>query len=188
MPFSLLVLDASEPRQTGMDIWRESGDRLAVPMPTPQKHSYSRSPTHIHLHVRSYRHISVVQSCELSLIPAVPLSQNLFHMSIVGILEPPWFPIIPLGQWQASSMKAGPLSVLTNAHPPGGRMGWQIKAKAASTKLYSMNSPVWIACLPPIFVSTSSVSYAYVVWRLCRQLADGCFPRATGWFLCATEK
>lgn len=113
----------------------------------------------------------------------------------MGILEPPWFPIIPLGQWQASSMKAGLLSVLTNAHPPRGRMGWQIKAKAASTKLYSMNSPVWIASLPHIFVSMSSASYGcvsahcmYVVWFLCRQLAYKSSPRATGWFLCATEK
>lgn len=173
MPFSLLVLDASEPRQTGMDIWRESGDRLAVLTPAPQKHSYTHSLTHIHLHAHTYQHISVVQSCEPSLLPAVWLSQNLFHTSIVGILEPPWFPIIPLGQWQGSRMKAGLLSVLANAHPPRGRKGWQIKAKVASTKLCLKNSPAWIASLPHIFVSVSSASHrcvsahcVYVVWCL----------------------
>lgn len=113
MPFSLLVLDASEPRQTGMDIWRESGDRLAVLMPE----TFIHTPTHI----------SVVQSSELSQLPAVRLSQNLLHTSIVGILEPPWFPIIPLGQGQASRRQAGRLCVLANAHPPRGRMGRQKK-------------------------------------------------------------
>lgn len=59
MLFSLLVLDASETRQTGMDIWRESGNRLAVLMPAPQKCSYilmsAHTPTHTHISTPSYQ-------------------------------------------------------------------------------------------------------------------------------------
>lgn len=134
MPFSLFVLDVSEPRQTGMDIWWKSGNRLAVLMPSSRKHLYTLMSTHTHLHKHTYRHyfVSVVQSSEPCLLPAVRLSQNLLHTSIVGILEPPQFPIIPLCQGQASRTKAGPRSALANAHPQSGRMGRQIKAKAAS--------------------------------------------------------
>lgn len=99
-------------------------------------HSWAHKHTHTHLHKYTYRHslVSVVQSSEPSLLPAVRLSQNLLHTSIVGILEPPQFPIIPLGQGQASRMEAGALFVLANAHPQRGRMGREIKAKAASTQ------------------------------------------------------
>ena len=40
------MLDAREPRQTGMDIWREPGNRLTVQMPVPQKCSDTHKHTH----------------------------------------------------------------------------------------------------------------------------------------------
>lgn len=123
----------------------------------------SSSETFIHslsyTHTPTYTHISVVQGCELFLLPAVWLFQNSFHASIVGILEPSWFPIIPFSQRQGSRIKAGPLSVLANAHPPSGRKRWQIKAKVAAQSL--VQTTVQHGSLPYL-TSLSSASHGCV--------------------------
>lgn len=98
-------------------------------------HTHSWAQTHTpHLHKHTYRHSfeSVVPSSELSPLPAVRLSQSLLRTSIVGILEPPRFPIIPRGRGQVSRTKGW--CAPANAHPQRGRMGRQIKAKAANTQ------------------------------------------------------
>ncbi|KAK5895877.1 hypothetical protein CgunFtcFv8_009534 [Champsocephalus gunnari] len=78
----------------------------------------------------------------------------------MGILEPPRFPIIPLGQGQASRMKAGPLSVLANTHPQRGRMGRQIKEK--DNALFKEQSGMERLPTPHIFVSMSYASHGCV--------------------------
>lgn len=47
MPFSLLVQDSSEPRQTEMDIWKKSGSRLSALLPAIKTlHAHLRVCTH----------------------------------------------------------------------------------------------------------------------------------------------
>lgn len=89
-------------------------------------HSHER--THTYTHTHQYSFVSVVQSSEPSLLPAVRLSQNLLCTSVVGILEPPRFPVIPLGQRQASRTEAGPLSQMPT-HREG---GWDGRYKGDS--------------------------------------------------------
>lgn len=136
---------------------------------------HTREHTHTHTRPPSQTHIpSYLLSRVLSrpLLPAVRLSQNLLHTSIVGILEPPLFPIIPLSaKGQASSAKAGPLGVFANSRPQRGRMGRQIKASnAAGTKLCSKNSPAWLASLPSrlcLRVSSASASGCAYARHVC---------------------
>lgn len=140
MPFSLLVLDASEPRQTGMDIWRESGNRLAVLMPAPQKHSYTLMSMHehTHLHKHTYRHSFVsVEPSPTSCCPII--SEAAPHTCIVGIF---WkllrLPVIHLGQGAAGVQDRGWTALAKKAPTHGereGGMGRRIKAKAVIAEL-----------------------------------------------------
>lgn len=202
MPFSLLVLDASEPRQTGMDIWRESGNRLAVLMPAPQKHSYTHE--HAHTHTPTQTHISVLLRIRCPELWAVPTSccpiisepAPYEHRGNFGTSSISHHPSRP----RAGIQDEGWTPLCTRKCPPIEREdGTADKGKSgehtASTKLCSKNSPAWIASLPHISVSVSSASHGYVsahfvcvVWCLCWQLAWKSFPRVTGWVLCETEK
>lgn len=122
MLLSLLVLDAGEPRRTGMDIWRESGSGLTVLMPAPQK-TFTRSPTPKHTSA-----LPCIGCPERYDFP--PFDYLRSRSSLVFFL----FPHRP------SLPKARPLSQMST------RREGEWEGSASSVQ---RNGAAWIASLPP---------------------------------------
>lgn len=129
MLFSLLVLDAGEPRQTGMDIWRESGSGLAALMPAPQK-TFTHAPTQ-----------NTHQHCLVSVVQSATTSCRL----IISEPVPPWFflfcsPVAPLGQRLDRSRK----------RPPGEREN----GKAPKAPFKETDQRGLLPCLVPVRIGS----------------------------------